>query len=121
MLTTANTLKEQLNIDDLSGYPGFYLADGKCGEYWSISGINDILIPFRNVRNENKGDQYQVDNPPNIVVVKEFRAGMSAKVIKQPDIVQIRFKGKEICETKLELNKETSVHKDGSISFDSND
>jgi len=98
-------------IEDFSGVPGFFEAEGKYGQYWSIQGMEGILIPFRNHKNEVVGFQYRIDNPPNDVKVQERKQGIRATVIKQPNMVQVSFDGEVLFEREFEMGKtETIMH-----------
>ncbi|MFC0273748.1 hypothetical protein ACFFIX_20385 [Metabacillus herbersteinensis] len=98
-----------LGIDDFSGIPGFYLADGKYGKYWTINATDGILIPFRNHKNQIVGLQYRIDKPPNDVKIQERKQGLTAKVIEQPNIVQVSFEGDILSEQKLELDQPITI------------
>ncbi|MGN7300603.1 hypothetical protein [Ferdinandcohnia sp. SAFN-114] len=98
-------------IKDFSGVPGFFEAKGKYGHYWSIQGMEGILIPFRNHKNQVVGFQYRIDNPPNEVKVQERKQGIRATVITQPNIVQVSYEGEVLFEREFELGKtETIMH-----------
>jgi hypothetical protein len=102
-------LKEGLEIKHFKGIPGFYLQEEK---YWTIAGSKGILIPFRNHYNEIVGFQYRIDNPQNVVEVKVNRPGLKARIIEQPDLVQVSFDGEIILEEEIKSNKTwtTIVH-----------
>ncbi|MDO6657386.1 DUF3854 domain-containing protein [Anaerobacillus sp. 1_MG-2023] len=109
---TVKEMQELLGVQGFEGVPGFYLAKGKFGQYWSISGVDGILIPYRNVRNEIVGFQYRLDTPPNDMKVTQIRDGLSARVIKQPNLVQVTYKGEIVLEKELTM-KETEKVKFG--------
>lgn len=107
----ARNLMEQLEINHFKGIPGFYLKDEK---YWTIAGSKGILIPFRNQYNEIVGFQYRIDNPPNVVEVKVRQQGLKARVVQQPNIVQVEFDGEVILHQPLEISKKwTTITRDG--------
>ncbi|MEK3822317.1 DUF3854 domain-containing protein [Cytobacillus sp. FSL W8-0315] len=105
----ARLLKEGLEIKHFKGIPGFYLQEEK---YWTIAGSKGILIPFRNHYNEIVGFQYRIDNPQNVVEVKVNRPGLKARIIEQPDLVQVSFDGEIILEEEIKSKKTwtTIVH-----------
>jgi len=105
----AKEIQSILGTSDLSGIPGFYLAKGKYGDFWSISGSEGILIPFRNVKNQIVGFQYRIENPPNEVKIQERKQGIHAVVLKQPNLVQVSFEGEILWEKELELDKNETV------------
>lgn len=109
----AKEIGEELGVDNFTGIPGFYQKDNK---YWTIAGTHGILIPFRNHYNEIVGFQYRIDNPPNVVEVKLNRPGLTARVIEQPNLVQIVFDGEIILEKKSEISKKwETINYDGDI------
>ncbi|WP_176551182.1 DUF3854 domain-containing protein [Bacillus sp. AFS040349] len=111
----AKDIQDILGVDDLSGIPGFYLGEGKYGQYWSINGMKGILIPFRNHKNEIVGFQYRIDNPPNVATIKERKQGLRAKVIQQPNLVQVSYEGTILFEKELELGKTETISVDSDI------
>ncbi|MCM3441356.1 DUF3854 domain-containing protein (plasmid) [Metabacillus halosaccharovorans] len=111
----AKEMQNILRTSDLSGIPGFYLAEGKYGQFWSISGSEGILIPFRNVKNQIVGFQYRIENPPNEVKIQERKQGIQANVIKQPNLVQVSYEGEVLWERELELEKNETVMYDCEI------
>ncbi|WP_336775104.1 MULTISPECIES: hypothetical protein [unclassified Paenibacillus] len=48
---------------DLLGVPGFYCVEGQYGPYWTMSGAQGLMIPYRSVTNEITGWQIRVDKP----------------------------------------------------------
>lgn len=106
-------LQEEFGVDNFAGVPGFFLAKGTYGDYWSISGREGILIPYRNHYNEIVGFQYRIDSPPNDVNVKSSKHGLMAKVIKQPNIVQVSFEGEIIMEKEFTLKKAETILYEG--------
>lgn len=109
----ARMIGEELDINDFSGIPGFFVKDNK---YWTIAGRNGILIPFRNQYNQVVGFQYRIDSPPNEVEIKLNRPGLKARVKEQPNLVQITVDGEIISEQRMELRKSwTTIIHEGDI------
>lgn len=108
-------VQNAVNINDFTGVPGFYLANGKYGEYWNISGSNGILIPFRNIRNEIEGFQFRIDSPPNDVELNKRDEKLYAKVIKQPNLVQVSYEGEILYEKEFILGDSVTVEYKGDI------
>lgn len=106
-------MEEELEIDDFTGIPGFYVKDN---QYWTVAGTKGILIPFRNHYNQIVGFQYRIDNPPNVVEIKINRPGLKARVKEQPNLVQVAFDGEIILEKNIKLGKTwTTIIHDGDI------
>lgn len=103
----AKSIMDALGIQSLEGVPGFYLK----GNNWTIKGRDGILIPFRNEMNMIVGFQYRIDKPMNDVTV-QCRKTFKAKVIKQPNLVQVTYEGKVILEQEFELKKPVLIHTD---------
>lgn len=95
-----------------AGIPGFYK-----NEYgWTINGHQGILIPFRNHYNQIVGFQLRVDEPKNDVEINKGSIDyLNAKVVEQPDRVQIYVNGERISE-KVMMIGETETVIDGSDS-----
>lgn len=108
-------IEYETGISDFTGIPGFYKAKGKYGDYWSINGSDGILIPFRNTKNEIEGFQVRIDNPPNDVEIKRLKEGLQARVIKQPNLVQVILEGEIIQETEMELKEENVITYEGRV------
>lgn len=109
----ARVISDELDIEDFTGIPGFYVRDNK---YWTIAGNNGILIPFRNHYNQIVGFQYRIDNPPNVIEIKPNRPGLNARIKEQPNLVQVTFEGEIILEKTIELNKTwTTITHNGDI------
>lgn len=107
-------LAKKITTNDLVGVPGFYENDYG----WTFAGNQGILIPYRNVKNEIVGLQYRVDNPKNDVSInKSGIKGLYARVIKQPNLVQIIIDGEIIEEVELEKNKTYAVHHGSELGF----
>jgi hypothetical protein len=96
-------IEEELGISDFTGIPGFYLKDN---QYWTLSGKDGILIPYRNQYNQIVGFQYRIDNPLNEIEVKIFRTGMQARIKEQPDLVQVTYDGEIVFEERVPVGKE---------------
>jgi len=47
--------------DDLIGVPGFYIADGRHGKYWTVGGSPGILIPCRGPDGKIRGIRIRPD------------------------------------------------------------
>jgi hypothetical protein len=110
---TVRMIQEEHGNDNFTGIPGFFLKDNR---YWTIAGTKGILIPFRNHFNQIVGFQYRIDNPPNVVEIKENRPGLRARIKEQPNLVQVTFDGEIILEQHLELGKKwTTINHDKDI------
>lgn len=110
---TVKVIEDNLNVDDFTGIPGFYKRDNK---YWTIAGTKGILIPFRNHYNQIVGFQYRIDNPPNVVEVKENKKGLMARVKEQPGTVQVMIDGELISELELKVDKKwTTISHEGNL------
>lgn len=102
-------IQQEIDVDDFTGIPGFYLKDGGKSDYWSISGREGILIPYRNPKNQIVGFQYRLDNPPNDVKVIVNKNGLNASVKKQPNIVQVTYEGEIVFEKEMNLKESTTI------------
>ncbi|MDC3424275.1 DUF3854 domain-containing protein [Aquibacillus sp. 3ASR75-11] len=102
-------MQQDYGLDNFKGVPGFYEEEGKYGKFWSLTSMNGILIPFRNYKKQIVGFQYRIDNPPNDVKVQDRKHGLRARVIKQPNIVQVHYEGEIILEQEFELNKPITI------------
>ncbi|WP_190323037.1 DUF3854 domain-containing protein [Bacillus swezeyi] len=108
-----SNLSKKTGITDFTGIPGFFLAEGRNNKYWTLSGYPGILIPYRNFKNEIIGMQYRIDSPQNTVQVKVRKYGLMAKVIEQPNKVQVSFEGEILWEKKMNLNEQCTVMYEG--------
>ncbi|WP_170885726.1 DUF3854 domain-containing protein [Bacillus alkalicellulosilyticus] len=106
---TVRDIQEELHMNDFTGIPGFYEANGKYGPYWSVSGAEGILIPFRNMYNQITGFQYRIEKPLNDVKVKQRKQGLTARVKTQPNIVQVHYEGEILWEKEMTLGETTMV------------
>lgn len=110
---TVRMIEDDLTVYDFSGIPGFYKKDNK---YWTIAGASGILIPFRNHFNEIVGFQYRIDNPPNVVEVKQNSSSLKARIKEQPGLVQAVLDGEIISEMTLNVDKKwTTISYEGKI------
>lgn len=64
----------------LLGVPGFYTQNGQNGAYWSMAGLEGLMIPYRSIKNEITGWQIRVDEPP---LVLEMEGVIKGEVIKE--------------------------------------
>ncbi|WP_214484503.1 DUF3854 domain-containing protein [Bacillus sp. SM2101] len=103
--TIVNEMSKELNIQDFEGIPGFYLSEGRYGDYFTMHGMKGIMIPFRNHYNEIVGFQYRIDKPYNMVEVNVRKEGMDAKIIKQPNIVQVTYHNKTLFQGEVALGE----------------
>ncbi len=108
--TITKFISNDLGIDDFAGVPGFFKMNGKYGEFWSIKGQEGILIPFRNENNQIVGFQYRIDNPPNVAIVKRRKDGLQARIIKQPNLVQVSFEGEIIIEKEFPMGDFQTIY-----------
>ncbi|KOO48172.1 hypothetical protein [Priestia koreensis] len=115
-----NVVKEigdSLYMEDFTGVPGFYEQQTERGSYFTLNGRKGILIPFRNHKNEIVGCQYRIDQPPNEVKVDAYQQGLSAKVIQQPNKVEVSYEGKIIGEYELTLGQGKVMSINGKVSL----
>jgi hypothetical protein len=68
--------------------------------------MKGILIPFRNHYNQIVGFQYRIDNPPNVAEVKVNGTNLKAKVLSQPNTIQVTNQGEVISELEIPVSKE---------------
>lgn len=88
------------------GIPGFH--KNKYG--WTISGMEGIMIPYRNQFNQIVGFQIRVDNPRNDVEVEKGSiSGLMARVKQQPNLVQVLDDGEIILEKELKLKEKEEI------------
>lgn len=96
---TVREMENTTHSSNFVGVPGFF--QNQFG--WSISGQSGILIPYRNERNQITGFQTRTDIVPNVVVVDPGTLnGLQARVIEQPNLVQVMVEGEIIEECELE-------------------
>ncbi|WP_368502729.1 DUF3854 domain-containing protein (plasmid) [Alkalihalophilus sp. As8PL] len=100
--------------DHLIGTPGIYYRKKIGSGYYTLSGLPAIGIPSRNHMNEIVGVQWRVDSPVNNLSYTSIDETFSAELIEQPDVAQLKYKGKTIYEGKLPVGaKQTIKGKDG--------
>jgi hypothetical protein len=61
---------------DPEGIPGFILAKGNYGPYWTFVGRNGFLIPFRSIHNHICGFQLRVDEEDIIRSIGKLRLNL---------------------------------------------
>ncbi|WP_201715480.1 DUF3854 domain-containing protein [Rossellomorea arthrocnemi] len=108
-------ISDATGITDFTGIPGFYQAKGKYGDFWNLAGSEGIMLPFRNIRNEIEGFQIRIDNPPNDVEINKRKQGLRARVIQQPNLVQVTYDGEIILEKKFSLKETVTINYDDDI------
>lgn len=102
-------ITKQMGYQKFPGIPGFYR--NQFG--WSISGMEGIMIPYRNHFNEIIGFQIRVDDPKNDVEINTGNIEhLRARVIKQPNRVQAFVQGEMIWEKEMEVGQTESVDSD---------
>lgn len=85
---------------------------------WTISGYEGILIPYRNERNQIVGFQTRIDNPKNDVEISPGSiTGLQARVLQQPNLVQILINGDILEEVLLQIGQTHTVYSDQGIGF----
>ncbi|MBE0317786.1 DUF3854 domain-containing protein [Xanthomonas citri pv. punicae] len=99
---TVKQITEITGMEDFAGIPGFY----QYKNFWTIAGMKGILIPFRNHYNQIVGFQYRIDNPPNVAEVKVNGTNLRAKVLSQPNTIQVTNQGEVISELEIPVSKE---------------
>ncbi|RED76148.1 hypothetical protein [Cohnella phaseoli] len=67
------------------GIPGFYLAQGEYGPYWTMLGREGIIVPFRNLFNQIWGLQLRLDDPDTIVTTGSIRAEKKGDLVELYD------------------------------------
>lgn len=88
------------------GIPGFYRNEFG----WSINGFQGILIPYRNHYNQIVGFQMRVDNPKNDVEINKGSIEyLNARVISQPNQVQIFLNGEMIVDKQMEIGEVETI------------
>lgn len=109
-------ISDILGINDFSGIPGFYLHKSETSEFWAIAGMEGILIPYRDQRNNIVGFQYRIDNPPNEINVS-LLSGCKRELLQvkleQPNIVQVAYEGEIIFTGELELGASKIINYEG--------
>lgn len=109
-------IAERLGINDFSGIPGFYLHKSDTSEFWAIAGMEGILIPYRDQRNNIIGFQYRIDNPPNEIHTRlqsRCRSELLQVKFEQPNFVQVAYEGEIIFSGELELGESKIINYEG--------
>lgn len=108
---TVKQMAKHMQPEELKGVPGFY--QNEFG--WSFTRGNGFFIPYRNERNQIIGFQLRADVVPNEVkVIPGSFDNLQARVIEQPNLVQIIIDGEIIEEVRLEKNDNAyGVYQDG--------
>lgn len=65
---------------DLLGVPGFFCNEGSYGHYWTMSGAQGLMVPFRSIRNEITGWQIRVDKP---LLVLKMEGAIKGEVLEE--------------------------------------
>lgn len=108
-------IQEILNYVDgenLIGVPGFY----KKGENYAIKGSNGLLIPFRNHLNQIVGFQYRMNDERFDAVIHVVGGKkVSAKVIKQPNFVEVRHEENIVFIGEIPFNEKVSIEEDKTL------
>jgi hypothetical protein len=107
---TVKAIEQELKVKDFIGIPGFFESKGTYGAYWSISGSQGILIPYRNQFNLIEGFQYRIDEPLNVVKLDKSKNGLMAVVKEQPNLVQVLYNGEIILEEHFELKQKKMIN-----------
>lgn len=100
--------------EDIIGVPGFFSKEGRYGRYFTLSGFSEsLLIPFRNHKNEIVGFQWRVDQVRNqITYKKRINNDFVARVIEQPNVVTVQYKGNEIFRGTMKVKETKSFYLD---------
>ncbi|MBU8908088.1 DUF3854 domain-containing protein [Desertibacillus haloalkaliphilus] len=85
-----------MNVEDLIGTPSIYRYKNKYQSFITMKGLPSIMIPFRNHKNQIVGFQLRVDQVNNVAKVKNALDGIKVDIAKQPNIVSVTYKSKEI-------------------------
>ncbi|MDX1807182.1 MAG: hypothetical protein R3267_09170, partial [Paenisporosarcina sp.] len=111
---TANAMAKVMDATQFAGVPGFYQT-----QYgWSIASKDGMLIPYRNEFNQIIGFQTRADVVPNDVKVDPGSIeGLQARVIEQPNLVQIMIDGEIIEEVELTKNEGKMVFQGSNYGF----
>lgn len=109
---TVKILSEQFSNEDFQGVPGFF--ENKYG--WTISGAKGIMIPYRNEKNQIVGFQIRVDNPLNDVEINRVSVTnikLTARVVEQPNVVEILIDNEVVERVKLNVGQTHAVYNNG--------
>lgn len=74
------TLARFDDSSSLLGVPGFFTQTGRHGDYWSMSGLAGLMIPFHSIKNEITGWQIRVDEPP---LELEMEGAIKGEILKE--------------------------------------
>ncbi|WP_255449370.1 toprim domain-containing protein [Bacillus sp. AR18-7] len=92
--------------EKIFGVPGFHIVQGTKNNYVSINGSRDsILIPCRDTTKQIVGFQYRMQNPPNRLTVSSVDKKFKAKLVQQPNMVQVFFQDTVIYEGSIDFNE----------------
>lgn len=106
----AKLIQHDLDIEDFAGVPGFFKATNtKGGTYWSISGREGILIPYRDTENRVIGFQYRVDNPAPIAKVKKMSGVHGLKARNKDNLVTVYLDEEVILEKEMQIGEEHAL------------
>lgn len=97
------------STDELLGTPGFFRYKSENFDLVVLKGMESILIPFRNYKNQIVGFQHRVDKVLNQLQLIDGAEGIEAKLVEQPNIVEIYYHGKRIWKGELKLGEETPI------------
>lgn len=114
--TNSNQLIQDMlnyvNCESLIGVPGFY----KKGDNYAIKGSNGLLIPFRNHLNQIVGFQYRMNEQRYDAVIRVVGGKkISAKVVKQPNYVEVRHDGNLVFSGEIPLGENVEIEEDKTL------
>ncbi|WP_077591184.1 DUF3854 domain-containing protein [Planococcus lenghuensis] len=99
-------LEHYVDAEAFHGTPGFYT--NRYG--WTIAGMQGLLIPYRNERNQIGGFQVRVDEPGlKAVLAGSFKDKVTAEIIERPNRVQVKINGEVYKETCLEEGERLDI------------
>ncbi len=111
---TVKEMYSTIKQEDLLGVPGFFENDYG----WSFAGRSGIMIPYRNEKNEITGFQTRADVVPNEVKIDSGSfENLQARIVEQPNLVQIIIDGEIVEEVKLEKGAAHAVYKDTNYGY----
>lgn len=109
----ARAVQNDLGMNSFAGIPGFFEAVGKeNGSYWSITGREGILIPYRNNKNQITGFQYRIDNPPLVANIKQMSGIYGLNAINDGNKVTVSLEGEIIFQKEMALDETVSLTDD---------
>lgn len=104
---TVKEMSSEIMMEELIGVPGFF--ENSIG--WSFAGRSGFMIPYRNEKNEIIGFQTRADIVPNEVKIDSGSFdSLHARVIQQPNLVQIFIDGDMVEEVELEKGVAHAVY-----------